>query len=119
MASYRIHRIRESMKEPFRWQAHTGGTATVKPKDYEVGGEFEAATPYALWTTMKAEGKALCPGDVLETVKEDGAQGELQIYKYIGFEPAKWWVAEPKPELKGKIEGLTEPTVANMDSQSG
>jgi hypothetical protein len=118
MARYRIHRIRESMKEPFRWQPHTGGAATVKPKDYEVDGEFEAATPYALWTNMKAEGKALYPGDVLEIVREDGAPGELQIFKYIGFEPAKWWIAEPKTEFKGKIDGLAGPAAA-MDSQSG
>ena len=119
MARYRIHRIRETVKEQFRWQAHTGGTATAKPKDYELDGEFEAATPYALWTAMKAEGKALCPGDVLETVREDGAPGDLQIFKYIGFEPAKWWIPEPKPELKGKVEGQTEPAAAGMDSQAG
>ena len=40
MACYRIHRIRETMKEQFRWQAHTGGTATVKPKDYEADSEL-------------------------------------------------------------------------------
>jgi len=108
------------MKEPFRWQAHTGGTATVKPKDYEVQGEFDAPTPYALWSKMKADGKDLCPGDVLETVKEDGTQGELQIFKYIGFEPAKWWIAEPKPEFKGNTEGLAESATATaMDTQHG
>jgi hypothetical protein len=119
MARYRIHRIRESMKEQFRWQAHTGGAATVKPKDYELaGGELEAATPYALWTNMKIEGKPLYPGDVLEILKEDGTQGELQILKYIGFEPAKWWIPEPKPEFKGKIDGFAGAAAA-MDSQSG
>jgi hypothetical protein len=108
------------MKEPFRWQAHTGGTATVKPKDYEVEGEFEAPTPYALWSKMKADGKDLCPGDVLEMVKEDGTQGELQIFKYIGFEPAKWWIAELKPDLRGKPEGLAElATATTMDPQHG
>jgi hypothetical protein len=118
MARYRIHRIRESMKEPFRWQAHTGGAATVKPKDYEIDAEFEATTPYALWTNMKAAGKGLCPGDVLEMVREDGTQGDLQVFKYIGFEPAKWWIAEPKPEFKGKVDEPAE-SVAAIDSQSG
>ena len=121
MARYRIHRIRESMKEPFRWQAHTGGAAVVKPKDYEPAEEvIEAATPYALWTSMKADNRALCPGDVLETVKEDGIPGELQIFKYIGFEPAKWWIAEPKPDFKGKAEGqAAESAVGTSESQSG
>ncbi len=106
------------MKEQFRWQAHTSGTATVKPKDYEVDSEFNAPTPYALWSGLKAEGKDLCPGDLLETVKEDGTQGDLQIFKYIGFEPAKWWIAEPKPEFKGKPEGLPE-SAATSESQHG
>lgn len=119
MACYRIHRIRETMREQFRWQAHTGGAAVVKPKDYEADCEAEAATPYALWNAMKAEGKALCPGDVLETIKEDGTQGELQIFKYIGFEPAKWWIAEPKLEQKGKFEGEPAAAGAPLDSHAG
>jgi hypothetical protein len=119
MTCYRIHRIRETVKEQFRWQAHTGGVAVVKPKDYEVDNEVEAATPYALWNRMKAEGKALCPGDVLETLKEDGTQAELNIFKYIGFEPAKWWIPEPKPEQKGKLEGLAASPEVTLDSQSG
>jgi len=102
MPLYRIHRIRESIKEQFRWAPHTGGTAVVKQKDYDVdSGEVEAATPYALWTGMKAQANDLCPGDVLETVKEDGTPGELQIFKYIGFEPAKWWIPEPKSKFDG------------------
>ena len=108
------------MKETFRWQSHTGGAATVKPKDYEVGGELDAATPYTLWNRMKIDGKALCPGDVLETMNEDGTAGDLQIFKYIGFEPAKWWTAEPKTEHhKGKVEGLAEPLAPSTDSQPG
>jgi hypothetical protein len=118
MAHYRIHRIRETMREQFRWQAHTGGAAVVRPKDYEVDGEVEAATPYALWSKMKADGRDLCPGDVLETVKEDEMHGELQIFKYIGFEPAKWWIAEPKTEHKGKFEGFAPPAADTLDSQS-
>ncbi len=107
------------MKEQFRWQAHTGGAALVKPKDYELAGEAQAATPYALWNAMKSEGKSLCPGDVLETVKEDGTQGELQIFKYIGFEPAKWWIPEPKTDQKGKFEGPAESSAVTLDSQPG
>jgi hypothetical protein len=107
------------MKEPFRWQAHTGGTAVVKAKDYEIGGEVAAATPYALWDEMKGKSNPLCPGDVLEILPEDGTPGELQIFKYIGFEPAKWWIAEPKTEQKGNFEGLATAAAVNLDSQSG
>jgi hypothetical protein len=118
MARYRIHRIRETPKEQFRWAAHTGGTAVVKPKDYEMDGEVDAATPYAAWTSMHAGDRALRPGDVLETVHEDGAPGDLQIVKYIGFEPAKWWIPEPKLEPKGMFEGANAPAAATSDAQS-
>jgi hypothetical protein len=120
MATYRIHRIREAMKEHFRWQAHTGGTAVVKPKDYELDGEVAAATPYSLWNSMKVQGRPLCPGDVLEMLKEDGSLGELQIFKYIGFEPAKWWIAEPKTEHNAKFEGsASQVATTTLDSQAG
>lgn len=120
MARYRIHRLRESMKESFRWAAHTGGTAVIKPKDYEVGAEVDALTPYALWSELKAEDASLCPGDVLETLREDGTPGELQIFKYIGFEPAKWWLPEPKAEQKGKDEGQSAAAaVPSLDLQAG
>jgi hypothetical protein len=110
MARYRIHRIRESIKEQFRWAPHTGGTAVVKPKDYcDVESDAEAATPYALWSRMRAQGKGLFPGDLLETVREDGTPADLQVFKYIGFEPAKWWIAEPKPEQKIQFDGAQTP----------
>lgn len=70
----------------------------VKSKDYEDAGEIEAATPYAAWKLLGAEHRALAPGDVLEIVTGDGAPGELTIVKYVGFEPAKWYVPEPKAE---------------------
>jgi hypothetical protein len=95
------------MKEQFRWAPHTGGTAVVKLKDYEVSGEAEAVTPYALWSRMKTQGNDLRPGDVLVTVKEDGMPGDLQIFKYIGFEPAKWWMPEPKPEQESSDSAKT------------
>jgi hypothetical protein len=98
VARYRIHRIREAPRENFRWAAHTGGLAIVKPKDYDVTEEIEAATPYAVWKILTAGGRPLYPGDLLETVLASGTPGELQITKYIGFEPAKWYVPEPKAE---------------------
>jgi hypothetical protein len=97
MPRYRVHRMKESLREPFRWTAHTGGLATVKPKDYEAVEEAEAPTPYALWKQFQASGSPLHPGDVLETMQEDAVPGPLQITKYIGFENAQWFVPEPKP----------------------
>ncbi len=94
---YRIHRIKQAPGESFRWAAHTGGLALVKMRDYEAAGEIEAPTPYGAWKILAAQNQPLHPGDVLETLSTDGAPGDLQIAKYIGFEPAQWYTAEPKP----------------------
>lgn len=98
MAQYRIHRIKDTPRESFRWAAHTGGLAVVKPKDYEADGMVEAATAYAAWRLLLSEGRPLRPGDVLEIATSDDSPGPLQIAKYIGFEPAHWYAPEPKSE---------------------
>jgi hypothetical protein len=101
MPRYRIHRIKDAPRENFRWAPHTGGLAVVKPKDYDPANEIDAANPYESWKLMREGGHPLRPGDLLELV--DGSDplpaglGALQIVKYIGFEPAQWFVPEPKP----------------------
>jgi hypothetical protein len=116
MPRYRIHRIKEAPGEHFRWAAHTGGVAVVKMKDYEPGVEVDAATPYAAWKILGDENRALAPGDVLETLTPDGQAGELAILKYIGFEPAKWYVPEPKPDTGTYAAEKLEPMVSETHS---
>ncbi|HEX3682999.1 MAG TPA: hypothetical protein VHU83_10695 [Bryobacteraceae bacterium] len=95
MPVYRIHRIKETPAENFRWAAHTGGLAVVKPKDYDEGAEeMEAVTPYAAWKALGKSERPLRPGDLLETITPETGEGDLQIVKYIGFEPAKWYAPE-------------------------
>jgi hypothetical protein len=106
---YRIHRLKDSQKEHFRWSAHTGGLAIVKPRDYEMGGEAESHSPYSLWKELqeadsKHAERPLSAGDLLEIVESEG-QGRLLITKYIGFEPAQWFV----PEVKVMSEGQAVP----------
>lgn len=103
MPRYRIYRIKQTPGESFRWAAHTGGSATVKLKDYDLGQEVEAASPYAAWKRLTTEGSALRPGDLLEELHPDGTSTKLHITKYIGFEPAQWYVPEPKPEAVGLL----------------
>jgi hypothetical protein len=88
---FRIHRMKESARENFRWAAHTSGCAVVKPKDYEPAGEIESSSAYAAWTALRQTDRPLETGDILE----DEA-GVLRIAKYIGFETAQWWVPEPR-----------------------
>jgi hypothetical protein len=94
---FRIHKMREAAREAFRWSAHTGGQAVVKQKDYEAAGEIEAVSEYAAWKLLQERGQSLQPGDVLELIAADSMPGQLKIFKYIGFEPAIWWVPAPKP----------------------
>jgi hypothetical protein len=96
MPRYRVHRLKEVPRENFRWAPHTGGLAIVKSKDYELDGEVEASSPYAVWKALLAENRALRPGDLLEIGQVDDAPGQLYIAKYIGFEPASWHVPEPR-----------------------
>lgn len=94
---YRVHRMKQGPREHFRWAPHTGGLAVAKPRDYEPGEELEAVSAYAAWKQCAA-GEPLKPGDLLESVDENGAALHLEIYKYIGFEPATWFVPEAKSE---------------------
>src|SRR5579883_2332728 len=91
MPVYQVHRLKDSPRQQFRWAAHTAGVSVVKPKDYEKGALKEAVNPYALWVTSRGSEEALEPGDVLECVET----GELRIFKYIGFEEARWHVPDP------------------------
>lgn len=92
MPAYRIHRLKETARQQFRWAPHTSGISTVKPKDYEPAEMIEAASPYAAWLDLRESEHALQVGDLLEL---EGA--ELRIFKYIGFEEARWYVPEPAP----------------------
>lgn len=108
--------MKDTPRESFRWAAHTGGLAIVRPKDYDFSGEVEASTPYAAWQLLATDGRALCPGDLLESVGADGAL-YLQIAKYIGFEPAQWFVPEPKSDDSLSSTGLSATVESNPHTQ--
>ncbi|MBZ5608838.1 MAG: hypothetical protein LAP38_11295 [Acidobacteriia bacterium] len=92
MPAYQIHRLKDAPRQQFRWAPHTSGVMIVKPKDYQPGAAIEAASPYAVWLALRDTEEPLQVGDVLEL---PGA--ELRIFKYIGFEEARWYVPEPVP----------------------
>jgi hypothetical protein len=106
MALFRIHRIKQIPGEAFRWAPHTGGLAVVKERDYERGDDLESASIYAAWKTLADSDRPLAAGDMIE----DEA-GKLHILKYIGFEPAQWFVPEPKA-----IPGAP---ISSLDAASG
>ena len=91
MPLFRIYKLKENLRQHFRQIPHTSGEVTIKPKDYELADSIEAVNPYSVWALRKQAGAPLLVGDVLEQESSG-----LQIYKFIGFEPAQWWVPEPK-----------------------
>ncbi len=99
MPVYRVYRMKQLPQESFRWAAHAGGLALVRPKDYDPSGEVEAATTYSAWKILSISDRPLAAGDILETLEPADAAGELRIAKYIGFEPAEWLNIESRLEL--------------------
>jgi hypothetical protein len=117
MPRYRIHRMKDAPREHFRWVAHTGGLAVVKMKDYEAAGEVEAPTSYAAWKILGGENRPLEPGDVLEILRDDGQAGDLSLLKYIGFEPAKWYVPEPHPDTGTQATQSSDSVLSETQSR--
>jgi len=96
MPSYRVHRLKDHLRNQFRSAPHVSGMANVKPRDYEVSGEVESSSPYAAFFQLKDTEAALQPGDILEAQDQS-----LRIYKYVGFEEARWVLPEVKSEEAG------------------
>jgi hypothetical protein len=88
--AYQIHRLKETSRQQFRWSPHASGMGIAKPKDYEKGPLVEAVSPYALWIALRGTEDALQVGDLLELEGTD----ELRIFKYVGFEEARWYVPD-------------------------
>jgi hypothetical protein len=99
MPSYRIYRMKDAPRQQFRWAPHVSGCASVKRKDYEEGGQVDAAHEYDAWRRLREDRQPLETGDVLEN-----EQGELRICKYVGFDAAQWFVPEPKLRTEGGAE---------------
>ena len=91
MPVYRIYRLKDSVRQQFRWAPHTIGNTVAKLRDYEPVSESEGPTPYAVWRNLKETEHPLQVGDILES-----DTGELRVYKYVGFESAQWQIPEGK-----------------------
>jgi|SRR5689334_5655392 len=100
MPTYRIHRLRDHLRQQARFAPHVSGTAMVKTRDYHIAdpdqpgsGELvEAPTPYAAFFALRDTDAPLEIGDLLE-----GPDGSLKIFKFVGFEEAQWVLPEVKP----------------------
>ena len=91
MPSYRVHRLKDHLRQQFRWAPHVSGSAVLKPRDYAPAGTVEATSPYEAFLEMRGAETPLEVGDVLES--EDGS---LRVCKFVGFEDAQWALVEAK-----------------------
>ena len=103
MPSYRIHRLKDHLRQQFRFAPHMSGTATLKARDYVPGDTIDALSPYAAFFQMKDAGTPLEVGDLLES-----ESGSLRVFKYVGFEEAQWMVVEDR-EDKSEKHADTQP----------
>ena len=95
MALYRIYRMKDAPRQQFRLAPHVSGAVSVKPKDFEQVGQVEGQNEYDAWRAAREAADPLEVGDLLES-----ENGQLRVCKYVGFEPAQWFVPEPKPHLE-------------------
>jgi hypothetical protein len=99
MPSFRIHRLKDHLRQGFRFAPHLSGTASVKPRDYEMAdvsqadAVVEASSPYAAFFALREAPEPIQIGDLLEC--EDGS---LRIFKFVGSEEAQWVLPEVKPD---------------------
>ena len=94
MAVYRVHRMKDHVRQSFRHAPHTSGVMMIKPRDFEAAGEVEAANLYDAWMNLRGTSGALDIGDLLES-----ADGSLAVCKYVGFEEARWVIPEVRVVL--------------------
>src|SRR5579859_4006610 len=97
MPQFRIHRLKDHLRQSFRFAPHLSGAANVKPRDYETSEEalVEASSPYAAFFALREAPQPIQIGDMLEC--EDGS---LRIFKFVGIEEAQWILPEAKPEAE-------------------
>lgn len=95
MPLFRIHRLKDHLRQNFRFAPHLSGTASVKLRDYETAEDamVEASSPYAAFFALREAPRPVQIGDLLEC--EDGS---LRIFKFVGIEEAQWILPEAKPE---------------------
>ena len=113
MPSYRIYRLRDHLRQTFRFAPHVSGAASLKPRDYgyqtglepaaESSEMVEAESTYAAYFNLRGSERPLEVGDVMESLET----GELRIFKFVGFEEARWVLPESKAEHIPESEGVS------------
>jgi hypothetical protein len=104
MSSFRIHRLKDHLRQNFRFAPHLSGTALVKPRDYEAAEDevVEASSPYAAFFALRDAPRPIQVGDILEC-----ADGSLKIFKFVGIEDAQWVLPEVKLDALPEVSNAS------------
>ena len=79
MPSYKIHRLKDHLRQYFRHAPHVSGAASVKPRDYNPGDALEAKSPYAAYFELRGTSAPLEPGDLLGPTPAICASSSLSV----------------------------------------
>lgn len=101
MPCYRIHHLKDHLRQSFRQAPHVSGAAVVKPRDYMPGDSIEARSPYAAYFELKGAERPIELGDLLES-----ESGDLRIFKFVGFEEARWVLPESNTPGSGETAAV-------------
>lgn len=101
MPSYRVHRLKDHLRQPFRFAPHVAGAAIVRPRDYDSGDTVEAPSPYGAYFSLRDSATPLEVGDLLES-----DNGTLCICKFIGFDEARWALPEARSEPPASAQAV-------------
>ena len=99
MPMYRVYRMKDAPRQQFRWAPHVAGAASVRAQGLRAGRRSQADSEYDAWSRLRASGRPLDVGDLLES-----ESGSLRICKYVGFESASL----DRPEAKSAPQVLPE-----------
>ena len=114
MPAYQIHRLKETQRQQFRWAPHTPGVTIVKLKDYQPGQIVEAATPYALWLSLRESADAILVGDLIEVVVRASAEGAAGDAAFSATD-----AGGENPALTAQASGDLNQSPARMGGEQG
>lgn len=101
MPKYRVFYLKDELSRRFQELPPLSIRSQLKPKDYTLVAEIEAANEYAAWQALRAEAaegagaklpRRFAVGDVLER-----EEGKPRLCLFGGFEDATWWAPEAPP----------------------
>lgn len=113
MPLFRVFYLREDLSRRFQETPSGSARRQLKPKEYTLVTEIDAANEYAAWKALQAAEtlpRRFSAGDVLEE-----QEGKPRLCVFGGFEEATWYVPEARqpPDFPVDQPPITPPPQRN------